>query len=568
MQNQKQRKLNHFVRCIIVFVLCVLMAPSAMITAHADVATDSLTVKVGYTGMELSEYVEVGSYSWRELANNMPLHKVAYSYFQSKSKTKYTAIVDSAQGFYISDLLSYANIYYGDIKNLKFYVEDHKGIRTSFDRGALFQTRYYYEDLAGNRTVVYDTRTETKEVTETIHHDAEYKTEPYTEIETIHHDAEYDEEGNLIAEEYDEQKEVEKTRQVLVKEAYDEVVTKTVTEEVPDKSKVIEYTFEKAKKHAQAVQPMLAIEDNWAQFNEEFEHIGHDFSSMNAGNRFRLLFGQTSPTESLTSRSDKYVSCVYVTLDGQPTIGEMGGLNGSYGSHTVSMTVSADNTDIRNALSKLMNINSTNTDVLVVTGIEVTPDSRYSNLATVTVSYDIVGEGEASITAGVGQNAVAKLTSESVVGEQAPDSKMGSTGGKQKSKDTVDKKVAKQSPESKKESANNGTVKQEKGQKAQKEQKKAAAQVAQRGTTFRISDEAAAQFDSALQAQTVTAATEDITEVTEEDNTEKEKEKQRKVLILTALGCLGVGFGGAAFEKISFDIRRGRKFSFPFRFKK
>ena len=190
------------------------------------------------------------------------MHKVAYSYFQRSSKTKYTAIVDSAQGFYISDILSYANIYYGDVKNIKFYVEDHKGIRTSFDRGALFKNRYYYHDLAGNRTVVYDTKTETKEVTETVHHPAEYKQETYTEVETIHHDAKYDSDGNLIREAYDEKKEVTKTRNVLVKEAWDEEVTKTVEEEVPDKSKIVNYTFEKAKKHAKSVQPMLAIKNN------------------------------------------------------------------------------------------------------------------------------------------------------------------------------------------------------------------------------------------------------------------------------------------------------------------
>ena len=112
---------------------------------------------------------------------------------------------------------------------------------------------------------------------------------------------------------------------------------------------------------------MLAIEDNWAHLTKEFEHIGPDFSSMNAGTRFRLLFGQSSPTETMTSQSDKYVSCVYVTLRGQPTVGEMGGLNGAYGSHTVTMTVQTDNTNIRDGLSELMNVNSTNTDVLVIT---------------------------------------------------------------------------------------------------------------------------------------------------------------------------------------------------------
>lgn len=530
---------------VVMLMVCIAV-PAATLTADADVATDTLTVKVGYTGMQLDEYVKVGSYGWRELAGSVPLHKVAYSYFQRSSKTKYTAIVDSAQGFYISDILSYANIYYGDVKNIKFYVEDHKGIRTSFDRGALFKNRYYYHDLAGNRTVVYDTKTETKEVTETVHHPAEYKQETYTEVETIHHDAKYDSDGNLIREAYDEKKEVTKTRDVLVKEAWDEEVTKTVEEEVPDKSKIVNYTFEKAKKHAKSVQPMLAIEDNWAQFNEEFEHIGSDFSSMGSGNRFRLLFGQTSPTESMTSRSDKYVSCIYVTLDGAPTVGEMGGLNGKYGSHKTSMTVSADNADIRNALSNLMNVNSTNTEVLVITGIKVTPDKKYSDLAKVTVSYDIVGEGEASITAGVGSQSDPIMTSESVRGESDPKKKKGSSEGT-KGSGSVDNNTQKKT-----DSSNSDELKKE---------RKAASQISRKGNTFALSDEAAEQIQSAMQPQTVTAATEDLTEVKEEDNTEEEKDRQRKILIFTGVGCLGVGVGGGVAEVVSFNIRlRGRRF--------
>ena len=543
--SRNRKKMNIIARCIVVLLMCAFLLPTAGTKAYADVSTDTLTIKVGYTGMQLSEYVEVGNYHWRDLANNMSLHKVAYSYFQQSSKKKYTAIVDSARGFYISDLLSFANIYYGDVKSLKFYVEDHKGIRTSFDRGSLFKSRYYYEDLAGHRTVVYDTITETKEVTEIVHHDAEYEDETYTEIETIHHDAEKDSEGNIIKEAWDEKKEVTKTRQKLVKEAWDEEVTKTVTEEVPDKSKIIEYTFENAKKHAKSVQPMLAIEDNWAQFSEEFEHIGPDFSSMNAGTRFRLLFGQTSPTESSTSRSDKYVSCVYVTLDGQPTVGEMGGLNGKFGSHEVSMTVSADNVNIRNALSDLMNINSTNTNVLVITGVKVTPDKKYSDLAKVTVSYDIIGEGEASITAGVGKQSDPIMTSESVKGQSDPKKDSGSSEGA-KGSGSVDNNNKKT------DASNNDELKKE---------RKAASQITKNGSTFRLSDQAAEQINTALQPQTEVAAYEEITEVEEKDNTKEEKDKQKKILIFIGLGCLGVGLGGGVAEVASFNIRlRGRKF--------
>ncbi|MGN0702864.1 MAG: hypothetical protein ACI4KL_06815 [Lentihominibacter sp.] len=521
-KNNKPGKLNISAGILAVMLALLMVVPSVTSVARADVATDYLTIKVGYLGMELDEYVEVDKYHWRELAESIygstgSTPKQAYSYFQQSSKTKYTAIVDSARGIYISDLLEYANIYYGDVQSLKFYVEDHKGVRTSFDQSALFRTRYYYEDLAGHRTIIYGTRTVEKEVQETIHHDAEY------------------EEG-------------ENGEQVLVKEAWDEVVTKTVTEEVEDKSKILGYSFENATKSAKKVQPMLAIEDNWAQFNEEFEHIGSDFSSLNAGTRFRLLFGQTSPTESMTSQSDKYVSCVYVTLRGQPTVGEMGGLNGSYGSHKVTMTVQTDNMNIRDGLSGLMNVKSTNTDVLVITGITVTPDRKYSDLATVTVSYDIVGKGEAAITAGVGSSSQPLSTSETVQGEGKPngDQETDRNNNRDSSEGSGDKG-----------SVNNSNPKTASASKESelKKQDNARAQIAGSPTTFELSDAAAAEFASALTPQVETAATMDVEEVKKEDNTEEKEKEQKMILLFTGLGCLAVALGGAASELISFRIR-------------
>ena len=547
---KKSIKQNIAVRMTAVVIACGLIVLGSFNFARADVATDSLTIRVGYSGMKLSEYVEVGNYHWRELRNALPLHKVAYSYFQSSSKKHYNAIVDSAQGFYITDLLDYANIYYGDVKSLKFYVEDSKGIRTTFDKGALFRSRYYYDDLAGHRTVVFGKKTVTEEVTETVHHEAEYETEKYTEI--VHHDAEYrtekyteevdgeeveKERKILVKEAWDE--EVEKEREVLVKEAWDEEVTSTVEKEVEDKSEIIEYTFDEAARYASQVQPMLAIEDNWAQFSEEFEHIGPDFSSMNAGNRFRLLFGQTSPTETLTSKSDKYVSCVYVTLDGKPTIGDMGELDGKYGSHTVEMTVSADNASIRDALSELMNINSTNTDVLTVTGIDVVPDSRYSDLATVIVHYEIVGDGEASLTVGVGSDGDSAIASKSV---------------------TVDKNKGKTGDEGNGSLDNNNNNKQEKSKteeiKNEKEIKEA-----EKYSTYQLSDKAAQDLQEALMERNeIAPEDEDIRQLVIEDNSEKEREEQRRILALTGLGMLLIGAGGSAAEMLSFNMRlKGRK---------
>lgn len=66
---------------------------------------------------------------------------------------------------------------------------------------------------------------------------------------------------------------------------------------------------------AQRVETMLALEDNW-----EWDAEGSNFTSPNTGSRFRLLFGQLTPKESMTSASAKYVYAVYVTFSGTPQL--------------------------------------------------------------------------------------------------------------------------------------------------------------------------------------------------------------------------------------------------------
>ena len=71
--------------------------------------TDDLTVKIGYWGMDESTFVEKGTYNWYTLASSLPMHKVAYSFYQ-ENKYGYNTIIDSAKGFYIGDFLDFAGI--------------------------------------------------------------------------------------------------------------------------------------------------------------------------------------------------------------------------------------------------------------------------------------------------------------------------------------------------------------------------------------------------------------------------------------------------------------------------
>lgn len=325
--------------------ICTFSLLSVPLSVRADSVTDTLSVCVGYYGMDLSDYVTVNTYHWSELEQALPIYEEAYSYYSKGTfDNEYTAVVVAAHGFLVSDLLSYSNIYYGDIYNILFYVVDAQGIWTAFDRDSLFKNRYYFNDLAGHRTIIYGTK----------------------------------------------QQQVQQGDE-------------TVIEEVPDYTKIKGYTFEQAWDDCKTVEPMLSLEDNWVSFSEEFEHIGPDFSYMSTGGRFRLLFGQTDPTESMTRESAKYVSRVYVTLNGAPSIGQMPEeIDGSLGSHEVTLTITdVYNKDMRDTLSEYLNLDSTNEDVLRIDNIRIEA-TEYSDVANVIVSYSIIGEGEASLTASVG----------------------------------------------------------------------------------------------------------------------------------------------------------------------
>mgnify|MGYP004550520705 FL=1 len=62
--------MKRFLALCLLLLLC-LIPPRAR---AAGTVTDTLTVKVGYFGMETERYVQVGSYHWSELYNALPLY--------------------------------------------------------------------------------------------------------------------------------------------------------------------------------------------------------------------------------------------------------------------------------------------------------------------------------------------------------------------------------------------------------------------------------------------------------------------------------------------------------------
>lgn len=141
------------------FLVAGLLCLSLCLGAEAaGTVTDTLTVRVGYYGMEQDRYVEVATYHWSELYDALPLHYEAYSFFRSTDDGTYNTVIDSAYGFYLADLLDYAGIYSGDIAVVAFYTRDQSvGFFTSFTYADLFGTqRYYYNDLSAHISPVYD----------------------------------------------------------------------------------------------------------------------------------------------------------------------------------------------------------------------------------------------------------------------------------------------------------------------------------------------------------------------------------------------------------------------------
>lgn len=172
------------------------------------------------------------------------------------------------------------------------------------------------------------------------------------------------------------------------------------------------YCFKDLPMHIQAgdawdyaveVEPMLALEDSWVTYDAGTENVYPNFTNMGTGNRFRLLFGQTQPTESRTNQSAKYTHTVYVTLKGTPkVVQEPQALDGAIGSHTAQLTLAVSDPSLLEHLQQLLTFTSSDGSVLTIDGWTVTPDARYSDLVTVTIHYSVLQSGSAAINGNIG----------------------------------------------------------------------------------------------------------------------------------------------------------------------
>lgn len=320
---------------MIVFTMFVFAVPES----DADEVTDTLTIKVGYWGMDESEYVPKVTYHWTELddayGGALSTDYRAYSYFRDAEDNRYSTVIVTARGFYLADLLGYAGINMSDIRNISFYTKDHKnGAFTSFTYEQLLgEPRYYFNDLPS------------------------------------HIKNKYNKAGILTGYEVDDSVWDDKER----------------------------------------VDTMLALESKWSTYDAGSENSEPNYDDMSASTRFRLVFGQTDPTEVRTNQSAKYVHTIAITIPGTPQIkedGSTGGLPGGLGNielskeigmHTVKFDVATDEAMIDDIIDQL-DWSSSDETVLKIHSKEMYQSEKYNDAVTVVINYEVLKVGEASIS--------------------------------------------------------------------------------------------------------------------------------------------------------------------------
>ena len=132
---------------------CVLLAALLLLAlcpvpARAAIATDTVTIRVGYVG---GPYYEKATFHWRDLddfyGGALSTQEVLYSYY-SGSRVALCA----ARGFLLTDLLELAGVDISGVLELSFWTDDQAvGAWTSFQKEELLdRPRYYYPNLSAD----------------------------------------------------------------------------------------------------------------------------------------------------------------------------------------------------------------------------------------------------------------------------------------------------------------------------------------------------------------------------------------------------------------------------------
>ena len=529
--------------------------------------TDDLTVKIGYWGMDESTFVEKGTYNWYTLASSLPIHKVAYSFYQ-ENKYGYNAIIDSAKGFYISDFLDFAGIERSGINSISFYTKDvNIGYFTSFSYNELFSTtRYYFQDLSGNLRPTFEDMPSEEEGESTDPPGGGQDNPPGGGSDDPPSGGGDDPPGggddppgggDDPSGGSDEPDKPDQPEPSDDESSDDTSLLKKVTNSfawdaayaAEKKYKLLSVDDSNAWKHKTAVQPMLALEDHWesyetTSYNQPF-NTKPNYSSLGTGNRFRLLFGQSSPKESKTNQTAKYVHTLLVTYTGVPeVVDDMSEISGEIGKHKISFNVSAGDSSMVQSLIDQLGWNSTNEEVLTIDSVKMTKNKKYSDVVTVEITYSIKKKGKAGIKgtyAGieVGGNAIS--TPDKSSDEHDIDN------GSQEKGDSKDEGTGK---DTKGESKSGDKAKGDSGKKGgNSDQGKTDKKTIKQKDVVSKDNTQVYELDESI-ARMLTQTSKEVVESDKE--TLKVKEEENNTGPATAAGAIGLCIGGVAVQRIRF----------------
>ena len=298
---------------------------------------------------------------------------------------------------------------------------------------------------------------------------------------------------------------------------------------------------DEAWNYAQRVEPMMALEENWTWYElGTADATGTD--NLGTANRFRLNFGQTSPTEKRTFNSAKMVHTIYVMFSGTPQLtSDETNIDAKVGSeHQLRITAAAVDEALEDVIQSNIEWSSSDTSVVEVDDMG---NLTFKKKGTATI-YATSGGATRTFTITVGDEGDEEP-------EIKPDTDAGTTtgdgqgSGKGKGKGNGSAKGQGTDPAK----AGNNTSKQVKSEKVE---------VKRTGSkTFVLSDEASKNLRLALNKQAPAEEASMSTHQTEMDkDTEQLKVKKDDNNIAGAMGLIN---GIIAAEGSIFGFIRYRK---------
>ena len=171
---------------------------------------------------------------------------------------------------------------------------------------------------------------------------------------------------------------------------------------------------------AQRTETMLALEDNW-----EWDADSSNYTAPSTSSRFRLLFGQLTPEESMTGASAKYVYAIYVTFSGTPQLTTKApDLSLKIGSnYQMTVGVSAEDSLLDSYVRKNIKWSSNDSSVIAVDSAGKLTVKR-AGKAVVKAAF-----GQSSVSVTVKVDGDGKLVSSGGTGGGIGDGTGGGTGG-------------------------------------------------------------------------------------------------------------------------------------------